>query len=299
MIREQQLLTSILMPVKDEAAYIIACLESVRAASMHTPLEVIIVDDHSIDDTAKLIHEYARNYPDFSIKYLLNGSKGKAAALNLAFKNAEGSRIILLAGDDILAAEALPMRVEAISSEKTPQLVSCRYRTFSDQLKFDGIIFPRSTQKDHIAGGAVCFNKAFANLYFPIPETLPNEDSWMRAILILHDISCLRIDDIGLHYRIHSGNSSGLSQNFFTTSSAISKRSAAYKYALLEPGGSEKGRAKLASLVQAEGLRQAGRWYAIPFVPNLARSDALVAIVNTTPWLYALKSLLSRILNAK
>jgi cellulose synthase/poly-beta-1,6-N-acetylglucosamine synthase-like glycosyltransferase len=56
---------SILIPARNEAANILACLESISQQSYPTPLfEVIVLDDHSEDDTFFLVKNFTQTHPN-------------------------------------------------------------------------------------------------------------------------------------------------------------------------------------------------------------------------------------------
>lgn len=282
------LLTSILMPVKDEAPFLADCLASIQPPP-NFPLEVVLVDDHSTDDTYRIASRIAASREDLTIRVLRNTGRGKAAALNLAFANSRGRAFLLLAGDDLLVSALLPDRVSAVTCPG-PAIAQCRYRSFSDNPRHDGTIFPRSGRRDHLAGGATSFNRDFADLYFPIPESLPNEDSWLRAVAILYSLPIRFIDTVGLHYRIHARNSTGPTLDFSRTSQGLSQRHAAFAMALKQmPGGTVQGRARLEALRRAEAHRAAGRWWRILCFNELSQSDRGTFLANATPWLFALK----------
>lgn len=277
------------MPVKNEEDFIADCLTSVRGTPSN-PVEVILVDDHSTDRTRLIAEEISNTRDDLSILALKNKGSGKAAALNLAYRHARGSTIVLLAGDDIIVSDLLPIRATAVQGSR-PIVAQCKYRSFSSDARYDGITFPRHGRTGHLAGGATSFNRAFADLYFPIPEELPNEDTWLRAIAILHDVPVTFIDSVGLLYRIHSRNSTGPNLDFSRTNFGLSSRYAAYGLALrLFPDGSDKGRAQLRALEAAERYRATGRWWRILWLPRLSRPDRVIFAVNSTRWLYTLKN---------
>ena len=50
---------SVIIPARDEAVNIEACVQSVLATS-YQPFEVIVVDDRSRDDTARIVERIAR-----------------------------------------------------------------------------------------------------------------------------------------------------------------------------------------------------------------------------------------------
>lgn len=278
---------SILMPVKNEARFLAESLESVQPVQ-GMMLQVVLVDDHSTDDTYEIAKDIAARREDLQIVVLRNTGRGKAAALNLAFEHARSDHFILLAGDDLLVSDVLPSRIAAVTGNG-PELAQCRYRSFSGNPDHDGMVFPRHGRHNHLAGGAVSFNRAFADLYFPIPESLPNEDTWLWAIATLHGLRARLIDNVGLHYRIHDRNSVGPSFGFTQTSEGLARRHAAFAMALQQPGGTDTGRAALAMLMRAEEHRRAGRWWRIAGLADIPYAERAMFLANATPWLFALK----------
>lgn len=280
---------SILMPVRDEALFLEKCLASITPPP-GLSCEVILIDDGSTDRTHAIAIAFAARAP-LPMRVLRNPGRGKAAALNHGFLSARGEAFILFAGDDLLAAEALPARVMAVAGPG-PRLAQCRYRSFSDSHpELAGVDFPRPGMHDHLAGGAVSFNRAFAALYFPIPDTLPNEDTWLRALALLLELPVGFVDCLGLHYNIHAGNSVGPLRSFAEIDQNLRRRNAAHALALARfgPMGTSAGRARLKALIRGEELRAARRWAAIPFVRGLSRVDRAMLLANATPWLHALK----------
>ena len=82
--------------VHNEQKHISSLLEKILCQS-HIPDEIIIVDDGSVDDTAKIIKDYSSKYP--VIRYLYQNRKGPAAARNLAWKNSDSDICIFTDGD--------------------------------------------------------------------------------------------------------------------------------------------------------------------------------------------------------
>lgn len=283
-------LTSILIPVFNERLHIEECLASIREPAGY-PIEVIVVDDQSTDDTFAIVETFiAEHGAQDWLTVLRNPVKGKAAAVNLAFSHARGEQFLLVGGDDRLVSAALPARIDAVRAGE-PAVALCRYVSFSDNPALDGIVYPRRGREDHLAGGATSFNRAFADLYFPIPTELPNEDTWLRAVAILFGVRHRFIDTIGLEYRLHAGNSTGLTRSFAQTDEVLRRRHAAFGIALRSfPGkGTEDGRARLGLLERAEKLRAARRWLRIAALRGLEPGDRTVMLVNSAGWLYALK----------
>lgn len=69
-------------------------------------IEIIIVDDGSLDGTSRLCHDFVNQYPD-NIKYIYQENQGQAIAKNNALKYANGDFIYFLDADDYLIENTL------------------------------------------------------------------------------------------------------------------------------------------------------------------------------------------------
>jgi cellulose synthase/poly-beta-1,6-N-acetylglucosamine synthase-like glycosyltransferase len=86
----------------------------------YVPLQIIVVDDGSTDDTAQRIAEWkAANDPDGMIEAFTIENGGKAHALNAAIRTrATGELIMCLDGDSILAPDAVAKSVAYFHDER-------------------------------------------------------------------------------------------------------------------------------------------------------------------------------------
>ncbi len=90
---------SVIIPVYNRQAYIKECLESVLSQS-YGNLEVIVLDDGSTDDTAKICRDMAEE--DGRIQLYAGDHKGVSAARNTAIEKATGEYVFFLDSDDII-----------------------------------------------------------------------------------------------------------------------------------------------------------------------------------------------------
>lgn len=104
-------LVSILMPAFNGARYVHQAIESVLAQT-HCRWELVIVDDGSTDDTAKLIAAFK----DVRIRYSFQSNRGQAAALNRGLAMANGQYITTLDTDDWLTPTSLSQRVHFLNT---------------------------------------------------------------------------------------------------------------------------------------------------------------------------------------
>lgn len=103
-----------IIPAKDEAATIAACLASVRAQA-YPGLDVIVVDDRSTDGTADAARAAADGDPRVrirSIEHLPAGWTGKTHALHEAAKSAKGDWIWFIDADTRHEPESLSIAME-------------------------------------------------------------------------------------------------------------------------------------------------------------------------------------------
>src|SRR5438046_2652640 len=92
---------SVLVPVKNEEKVIGRLLESlVRLEYPRENLEVIVVEDESIDRTLEICRGYSQRYPWIKV-FHRDSSLGKGDALNYAFHQSKGEIIATFDADDI------------------------------------------------------------------------------------------------------------------------------------------------------------------------------------------------------
>ncbi len=102
-------LISILIPARNESRNIRRCIECIRAQT-HTRWEMIVVDDHSTDDTPDIVIGIAAQDPRIRLlpsKPLPPGWVGKSHALAQGAKVARGEWLCLLDADTFAAPELL------------------------------------------------------------------------------------------------------------------------------------------------------------------------------------------------
>lgn len=100
----QNPLVSILTPFKNTASFLEDCLESIQNQT-YTHWELLIVDDHSTDNSYEIVERFANN--DARIKLIKNTGNGIIEALRVAFKNSQGLMITRMDSDDIMIPEKL------------------------------------------------------------------------------------------------------------------------------------------------------------------------------------------------
>ena len=108
---------SILIPARNEAANIAACLDSLLLQSYPKSLfEVIVIDDHSTDNTATIVQSYANKgvrLVSLADHLATPTQSYKKAAITLGVSVAEGSLILTTDADCIAPPEWVELLVQA------------------------------------------------------------------------------------------------------------------------------------------------------------------------------------------
>src|SRR5947209_2230502 len=98
---------AVLIPARDEARVISGCLDSLlRSAYPADRLDVLVIDDGSIDGTAQLISSYVDSHPRINLVTRSPvAERGKAAALNEAIAHLDAEFICILDADHHVAED--------------------------------------------------------------------------------------------------------------------------------------------------------------------------------------------------
>lgn len=100
------MLISIITASYNRAKFLRRIAQSI-ARQEHSDIEWIIVDDGSVDDTAKVVDELAAEFPSFVIRYIYKPNGGKHTAINVGAREARGQYSLILDSDDYIAPDGL------------------------------------------------------------------------------------------------------------------------------------------------------------------------------------------------
>ncbi len=115
--QKNRLTVSVLVPARNEARNIEACLESLRNQTYpNDRFEVVVIDDHSTDETAQVVEKFISDKPNFRLlHHRNNGSQPtyKKQALNFAIQSVSSEIVMTIDADTI----AQPFWVESMISQ--------------------------------------------------------------------------------------------------------------------------------------------------------------------------------------
>jgi len=111
------LLLSIIVPIYNIEQYLPCCIDSILGQTYQN-IEVILVDDGSVDDSPSICDNYASKYNNIQVIHKENG--GLSEARNSGIKAASGEYIVFLDGDDFLLPDSLEKLDKHIKSLEEP-----------------------------------------------------------------------------------------------------------------------------------------------------------------------------------
>ena len=115
-------LISVIIPVKNGEKYLTEAIRGLQSQNMN--LEIIVVDDGSVDKTAQI----ATDMGCVVLKHEV--SKGQIAGKNTGLKNAHGEYVMFHDGDDVMYDGVLSQLYEALDQDESAAAVMGKVKDF-------------------------------------------------------------------------------------------------------------------------------------------------------------------------
>ena len=129
-------LVSVIIPSYNAARYVAEAVASALAQT-YQPLEIILINDGSTDDTEEVILPYVGK-----VRYFYQPNRGLSVTRNRAIALARGELIAFLDADDVWLPEKLARQVDCLTQNPRVGLVHTNYvKLYADT----GIRLPRNT----------------------------------------------------------------------------------------------------------------------------------------------------------
>jgi Glycosyl transferase family 2 len=222
---EMQPRISVIMPVRDGARWLGEAIASITAQTL-SDLELIVIDDGSVDQTAALVEASAR--ADARVRLFRQGRLGLVAALNCGLTAARGALIARMDADDRSAPQRLQRQSEHLRNHPEIGLLG----SWAERIDADGAV--RGVLKPAVAPDALAALLSRTNpfvhssvmvraavlcavgLYRPAFEGAEDYDLWLRVAEVTQ---VANLPECLLQYRWHSASAThraGVRQLFST-----------------------------------------------------------------------------------
>jgi len=187
---EADRLVSVVIPTRDRAELVRRAVDSVLAQT-HAALDVVVVDDGSVDDTRAKLDQVR----DPRLRVLAHDRpRGVSAARNTGLAAARGDYLALLDSDDAW----LPAKVERLlgfarqrgyaicQNQEIWMRGGRRVNPGLAQRKMDGCFFEAALERCLVSPSSVLFTRGFLETVGGFDESLPaceDYDLWLRGLL--------------------------------------------------------------------------------------------------------------------
>ena len=204
---------SVIIPTYKHQDLILETLDSVFAQTF-TDYEVIVINDGSPDDTAKVLRPLAEAG---RIRYTEQGNGGQAAARNRGIALAEGEFIALLDDDDLWPPDKLEWQVAALRAAPEAVLAYGYSEAFGDKpsIELPGRDTPNGDveaaflrQNWITTPGQTLIRASALKQIGSFDPQLWGVDDWDLYIRLAGIGAFLYKKKVALHYRVHKNNAS-------------------------------------------------------------------------------------------
>lgn len=194
---------SAILPVYNGGTFIFESINSILEQD-YSPLEIVVIDDGSTDNTAEVVSTFGRD-----IKYKYQDNQGPAAARNAGLELSQGKLIAFLDVDDLWPPRKLHNQVQTLNTHPHLQIVMGKTLLFGD---LDRLRNKKEFQKENFVVinsflGCCVVHKAVFDIVGVFDEDLRyGEDlDWLLRAKD-HRINIALINEVTLHYRVHANN---------------------------------------------------------------------------------------------
>lgn len=205
-------LVSVIVPAWNSARFIGRTLQSIAAQS-HRQIEIIVVDDGSVDDTPHIVSSCARSDP--RIRLFSRNHGGAPAARNFAAAQARGAFLAPCDSDDLWHPEKIALQLAVLGSAPASSGVAYCWSVGIDE--DDAVILPNwahSTDEGNVhhammanslpgSGSAPLIRRSCFDAVGGYPEDVPNADEWQLYIALagICEFALVRRHLVGYRFR--------------------------------------------------------------------------------------------------
>ena len=145
-------LVSVVVPVRNREDQITRCLDSV-AAQTYRPLELIVVDNDSDDDTFDTANNWKGSIkdPELDVKVVSETVRGACAARQKGLDNVSGEYVIFFDSDDVMRPALIETAISVVSKSPEADVVCwpCSIRQLDGSIKIPTFM-PENPVEGHL-----------------------------------------------------------------------------------------------------------------------------------------------------
>ncbi len=218
---------SVIVPMYNAAPFIVETLESI-IASTYRPIEAVVVDDGSTDNSLAVAQAFAAEHKE--VRILHQSNAGVSAARNHAIRESKGEYILPVDADDKISPTYIEEAVKAMANGV--RVVGCRAEYFgAKQGEWQLPEYsPELLARKNMIHASSMFRKAdWEQVKGYCEEEIYREDWEFWLSLMELGGTYVRLSQTGLYYRVQSGGRRNMAkQQKQAIVDAINRRHPAY-----------------------------------------------------------------------
>lgn len=196
-------LVSTIIPVYNGEQFIGEAIDSVLAQTYH-PIEIIVVDDGSQDNTAKIV----KSYPQ--VIYIHQKNSGCGTAKNTGIQHSKGDFLAFLDADDLWNEQKIEIQMDPLLNNPEIEYVICNMKNFYQPGRIPDQkikeIFPDKEQAAYIPSGLLIRKTVFKKVGDFNPNMFEANDTDWHFRAKDKGIRMVNVNKLLLYRRIHGSN---------------------------------------------------------------------------------------------
>jgi len=197
-------LVSVIVPCFNQGRYLEETVQSVLA-STYRPLEIIVINDGSTDDSLSVAKVLEERTPE--VRVIDQANAGVTKARNTGLKAAQGTYILPLDADDLISPNYIQGGLTLLSQHPEVKVVYCQAEKFNESMRKPWKLKPFSLSqlaKDNMIFVSALYRKSDALEVGGYSEDMHmGREDWEFWIKMLKNGGeVIRLSEIGFFYRL-------------------------------------------------------------------------------------------------
>lgn len=207
----ENVLLSVIVPMYNVEKYLRTCVDSIEKQT-YSPIEIILVDDGSIDQTLQIAYELSKQFDN--IKVFSQKNQGQGKARNTGLSHAKGDLIAFIDSDDFIAPDMFADLTAHVMSRKL-DFAECSYQDVYCKKNKKSFVYFSNVPANEVMTGREFFehhpilsscNRVYCHqflksFHFQFTENHFAEDVYDISNIMLHAKRAMRIDRCYYYYR--------------------------------------------------------------------------------------------------
>ncbi|WP_370851722.1 glycosyltransferase [Megasphaera elsdenii] len=207
----EKALLSVIVPMYNVEKYLKTCIDSIEKQT-YSPIEIILVDDGSIDRTLQIAYELSEQFDN--IKVFSQENQGQGKARNTGLSHAKGDLIAFIDSDDFIEPDMMADLAAYVMNQNL-DFAECSYQDVYCEKNKKSYVYFSNVPANEVMTGREFFehhpilspcNRVYCHqflkgFHFQFTENRFAEDVYDISNIMLHAKRAMRIDRCYYYYR--------------------------------------------------------------------------------------------------